>query len=77
MNSWFESYKPRASRRLQLLLAGAMWSAVGTVLLFFGIRWCFEGVSFPTTRQPCRFACTAGSRTRVPISNNGAHFREQ
>jgi hypothetical protein len=34
-----ETYKPAASRRTHLLLAGVMWSAVGSLLLYFGSRW--------------------------------------
>jgi hypothetical protein len=34
-----ERWKPRASFRLQLLLAASLWSVVGTLLLFFGSRW--------------------------------------
>jgi len=35
----FERWKPRAAGRTQLLLAGALWSIVGSLLLFFGARW--------------------------------------
>lgn len=37
-----ERWKPRAAGRTQLLLAGALWSMVGALLLFFGARWTFE-----------------------------------
>ena len=37
--SWLESYKPVASSRLQLLLAGGTWSTVGTGLICVGIYW--------------------------------------
>jgi hypothetical protein len=40
--SAFERWKPRAAGRTQLLLAGALWSIVGSLLLFFGARWTFE-----------------------------------
>ncbi|MEJ2428023.1 MAG: hypothetical protein P8075_03735 [Deltaproteobacteria bacterium] len=38
-SSWFESYKPVASSRLQLLLAGGTWSIVGTGLICVGTYW--------------------------------------
>jgi putative flippase GtrA len=39
MLSWLETYKPTASIRTQLWLAGAMWSTVGMVLLAVGTYW--------------------------------------
>ncbi len=36
MSSWLETYKPTASSRLQLWLAGAMWTAVGMALTLVG-----------------------------------------
>jgi xanthine/uracil permease len=39
MKSWKESFKPRGSRRVQVLLAGAMWSLVGAGLLTAGTVW--------------------------------------
>jgi hypothetical protein len=39
MTSWFENYKPVASSRMQLLLAGAMWSCVGAGLFAVGTYW--------------------------------------
>jgi hypothetical protein len=34
-----QRWKPRAAGRTQLLLAGALWSVVGTMLFWFGARW--------------------------------------
>jgi hypothetical protein len=39
MTSWLETYKPVASSRMQLWLAGAMWSCVGAGLFSVGIYW--------------------------------------
>jgi Ca2+/Na+ antiporter len=39
MSSWLETYKPVASSRLQLLLAGLMWSLVGVGLICVGTYW--------------------------------------
>ena len=39
MSGWIQALKPAASRRTHLLLAAALWSAVGVGLLFFGVRW--------------------------------------
>ena len=39
MTSWFETYKPVASSRMQLWLAGAMWSCVGIGLFAVGTYW--------------------------------------
>jgi hypothetical protein len=39
MTSWLETYKPVASSRLQLLLAGLIWSAVGVGLICVGTYW--------------------------------------
>ncbi len=39
MRDWLETYKPVASGRTHLLLAAALWSAVGTPLLVFGAVW--------------------------------------
>ncbi|MDH3802953.1 MAG: hypothetical protein OEU80_12825, partial [Deltaproteobacteria bacterium] len=39
MFSWLETYKPVASSRMQLWLAGTMWSCVGTGLFSVGTYW--------------------------------------
>ena len=39
MSSWLETYKPVASSRVQLLLAGLMWSLVGLGLIVVGNYW--------------------------------------
>ena len=39
MSEWQEAYKPAGSARLHVLLAAAMWTVVGGLLLFFGVRW--------------------------------------
>jgi len=39
MFSWLETYKPVASSRMQLLLAGTMWSCVGAGLFSVGTYW--------------------------------------
>lgn len=43
-----ERWKPRASGRTQLLLAGGLWSVVGTLLLIFGSRWTLEALGAAT-----------------------------
>ena len=42
-SSWIDILKPRASRRAQLALAGALWTVVGSGLLGAGLRWTFAG----------------------------------
>jgi hypothetical protein len=39
MGTALERLKPRASSRSQLLLAAALWTVVGGLLLWFGSRW--------------------------------------
>ncbi len=39
MTSWLETYKPVASSRMQLWLAGTMWSCVGAGLFSVGTYW--------------------------------------
>lgn len=39
MSSWLETYKPAASSRIHLWLAGVMWSCVGAGLLSVGAYW--------------------------------------
>ena len=39
MTSWLETYKPVASSRMQLWLAGTMWSCVGVGLFSVGTYW--------------------------------------
>ena len=39
MSEWRDAYKPAAPARLHLLLAASMWTVVGVLLLFFGVRW--------------------------------------
>ena len=39
MSSWLETYKPVASSRFQLWLAGAMWTTVGVGLTSVGGYW--------------------------------------
>jgi hypothetical protein len=41
MTPWFETYKPAVSSRNQLLLAAALWTIVGVMLLTFGTIWIF------------------------------------
>ena len=43
MRDRLEAYKPAASARTHLLLAAAMWTAVGAVLVLFGVRWALNG----------------------------------
>ncbi len=43
MRNRLEAYKPAAAARTHLLLAAAMWSVVGTLLLLFGVRWTLAG----------------------------------
>jgi hypothetical protein len=40
--SLVDRWKPRVAGRTQLLLAGGLWTTVGTLLLGFGMRWTFE-----------------------------------
>jgi hypothetical protein len=42
MGAFFERWKPRASARVQLLLAAGMWFVVGAALLVAGARWTIE-----------------------------------
>jgi membrane-associated PAP2 superfamily phosphatase len=46
MSSWLETYKPVASSRLQLLLAGLMWSMVGVGLICVGTYWVLSTSSY-------------------------------
>ena len=41
-HSPLERWKPRAAGRTQVLLAAALWTIVGTLLLGFGARWTLE-----------------------------------
>ncbi len=43
-----QRWKPRAAGRTQLLLAGALWTVVGAVLLAFGARWTLEALGRST-----------------------------
>jgi membrane-associated PAP2 superfamily phosphatase len=43
MTSWLQTYKPAASRRLQLTLAATVWAGVGAILACVGIYWVFDG----------------------------------
>ncbi|HRX87555.1 MAG TPA: hypothetical protein P5572_21220 [Phycisphaerae bacterium] len=46
MRAWLHRYKPSASRVTHLLLAGLMWSAVGTILCIAGGRWLYLAWGF-------------------------------
>ena len=39
---WVERYKPAAAVQAHLLLAGLMWTSVGTALVGFGGRWLWQ-----------------------------------
>ena len=41
MATWLETYKPKASSRLQLALAGIVWVGVGLALVSVGVYWVF------------------------------------
>ncbi len=43
MSSWLETYKPTASSRTQLWLAGVTWGSVGVALLSVGTYWLLRG----------------------------------
>lgn len=43
MGERLDCYKPAASARSHLLLAAMMWTVVGMMLLFFGVRWLLAG----------------------------------
>jgi len=43
MPDWLNRYKPAGTARTHLLLAAMMWSVVGTLLLYFGVRWILIG----------------------------------
>lgn len=43
MRNRLDSFKPAAPARLHLLLAAMMWTGVGGLLAFFGIRWLLAG----------------------------------
>lgn len=40
---WVDTLKPRASPRVQLALAGALWTVVGSGLFAAGLRWILTG----------------------------------
>lgn len=39
MRDWLTSHKPAVSARVHLLLAAALWTVVGGLLLAFGAKW--------------------------------------
>lgn len=45
MADWIESHKPAAAASVHLLLAGAMWTVVGTGLAVVGGRWLWRSPS--------------------------------
>jgi len=59
-HSPLERWKPRAAGRTQLLLAGALWTIVGTLLLGFGARWTFEAFGPRTGLLATVLAIAAG-----------------
>ena len=42
-------YKPAASAQMHLLLAAALWTIVGALLLSFGVRWAWAGHAWYTS----------------------------
>lgn len=59
-NSPLERWKPRAGGRTQLLLAGALWTAVGVLLLGFGARWTLEAFAPGTGALATALGIAAG-----------------
>ena len=55
-----ERWKPRAAGRTQLLLAGALWTVVGSLLLGFGTRWTLEALGNPIGALAAALAVVAG-----------------
>ena len=55
-----ERWKPRAAGRTQLLLAGALWTVVGALLLFFGARWTLEAFGRGTAALTVALGVVAG-----------------
>jgi hypothetical protein len=43
MRDWLNAHKPAASAQAHLLLAALLWTVVGALLLFFGVRWALAG----------------------------------
>ncbi|MHB8834105.1 MAG: hypothetical protein ACYC9Y_00090 [Candidatus Methylomirabilia bacterium] len=59
-HSPLERWKPRAAGRTQLLLAGALWTTVGAVLLGFGARWTIEAFGPRTGALAAALGVAAG-----------------
>lgn len=57
---FLDRWKPRVAGRTQLLLAGALWSAVGALLLVFGARWTLGALGGPTGFLVLVFGIGAG-----------------
>ena len=55
-----ERWKPRAAGRTQLLLAGALWTTVGALLLGFGARWTLEAFGPRTGALAATLGIVAG-----------------
>jgi len=55
-----ERWKPRAAGRTQVLLAAALWTIVGTLLLGFGARWTLEAFGSRTGVLAVALAVVAG-----------------
>ncbi len=45
MRQLLETYKPAAPARAHIAVAAALWTIVGALLLFFGVRWSLAGSS--------------------------------
>jgi len=58
--SLLQRLKPRAAGRTQLLLAGALWTVVGALLLGFGARWTLEALGRPAGALTLLLAVGAG-----------------
>jgi hypothetical protein len=58
--SRLQRWKPRAAGRTQLLLAAALWTIVGALLLGFGARWTFEAFGSRTGALAVALGVVAG-----------------
>jgi len=60
MSNPLDDFKPAASARTQLLLAALLWTVVGALLLFFGVRWALAA-DIPYTAIILLLAIIAGA----------------
>lgn len=77
MDHWAQRVKPAASRRTHLLLAAMMWTVVGALLLYFGVRWVLRTDTSYAYVQLAAAVCVGVAKARFVLAGAAGRIVER